>query len=124
MERIPSSYFNLPKPKEPLPLAYQELNSRVRNLFPIDLTELNIPFSEVVKQLREYYLFKQILNDFFKPKPRLPTDTAKIKTNTVFSYPIENDAEVIRFVQETRSVYQYSLPLPSIVITANPTNKP
>ena len=43
MKRIPTSYFNLPKPKEPLPLAYQELNSRVRCLFPLDLSELNIP---------------------------------------------------------------------------------
>ena len=124
MKRIPTSYFNLPKPKELLPLAYQELNSRVRCLFPLDLSELNIPLSEVMKRLREHYSFKQIPNDFFKPKPKLPLDTSKIKTNTTFSYPIENATEAMRFVQETRPYYQYNLPLPTTIMVANPTNKP
>ena len=80
--------------------------------------------TQIVKLLREYYTFKQIPNNFFKPKPKLPTDISKIKTNTIFSYPIDNNIEVARFVQETKHYYRYSISLSNTIITVNLTNKP
>jgi hypothetical protein len=122
--RIPDSYFNLPKPKEPLPLVYQELNPKVRSFFPINTADTNIPLSKIVQELREYYTFTQIPNDFFVPKPKLPTNTIEIKTQTAFSYPIEDNSEAKKFIQETRPYYRFSLPLPTTIMLANPTDKP
>lgn len=124
LKEILTIFFNLLKLKELLPLVYQELNSRVKNLFSIDLTDSNLLLTQIIKLLREHYIFKQISNDFFKLKPKLPTDISKIKTNTTFSYPINNNIEVARFVQETKHYYRYSILLSDTIIIANLTNKP
>jgi hypothetical protein len=43
---------------------------------------------------------------------------------TTFNYPIEDDLEAKRFIQETKLYYRYSLPLPLSIMKANPTDKP
>ena len=75
-----------------LPVTYHELNSRVRKLFPIDLSTEEYTVKEVKDILKEYYIFKNIPNDYFKQKPLLPKDLQKINLNSKFTYPItDND---------------------------------
>ena len=45
---IPNSYFQLPPPKQPLPTTYQELNYKVRGLFPFNSSTSKIPLAEAV----------------------------------------------------------------------------
>ncbi|CAG8841071.1 21704_t:CDS:1, partial [Racocetra persica] len=77
--------------REPLPLTYYELNSRVRHFFPIDpsLEETNI--QDIAKTLRKYYKFRSIPNDFFVQKPTLPQNPNKLKLHTQYTYPITDN---------------------------------
>ena len=74
VNKIPKSFFELPPPKLPLPTAYQELNSGVQYLFPLDTSNEVILLQEVVSRLKEYYKFTKIPNDYFVQKLQLPKD--------------------------------------------------
>ena len=74
INKIPESFFELPLPKLPLPIAYQELNSGVRHLFLLDISNELILLQEVVSRLKEYYKFMKIPNDYFVQKPQLSKD--------------------------------------------------
>ena len=122
--KIPDSYFDLPPPKKPLPTTYQELNHKVRKFFPFNQATSTVPLAEVVSQLREYYIFKLLPNDFFATKPPLPTDISKIKTTSPFNFPITDDAEAREFIKQVSPYYRVPFPIPTEIMQANPTNKP
>src|SRR5437868_6706018 len=68
-ERLHSSFFQLLSPREYLPTTYHELNSKVRFLFPLDLSNSEYSIQEIRMMLQEFYIFKTIPNDFLKQKP-------------------------------------------------------
>ncbi|RIB19174.1 hypothetical protein C2G38_2307854 [Gigaspora rosea] len=117
-------YFRLPKKKIPLPLTLQELNHKYKAMFPIDLTRSNKTIKEISDMLRETYFFKFIPNDFFIQKPRLPRDVKRIITQSKYNFPIEDKEEAIRFIEEISVRYNFTIPLPSDIMTVNPTEKP
>jgi hypothetical protein len=121
---LPEKYFELPPKKKPLPLIPQELSARYRENFPIDMIKTNKSIQEIVKELREEYHFKFIPNDFFVQRPRLPMDVNQIKTKTAYKYPIDDTVEGIKFLEEIKMIYSFSLPIPKHIMTANPTEKP
>jgi hypothetical protein len=121
---IPSNYFNLPPPRQPLPLAYQDLSCKYKLHFPIDMQDPDTDLPDLVQWLREDYYFKNIPNDYFKVKPTLPKNLEKIQTPDTFIFPIQEDAIAKRFVEQISPVYKFSFPLPPNIMTANPTDKP
>src|SRR5205085_916250 len=124
LTKIPSTYFDLPPPKEPLPLTYYQLNSRVRYLFPIDPNHCEFTLQQVVELLCNYYFFKRIPNDFFKQKPILPSDPKKIKTISQYIYSISDDSIAKDFLQEVSHKYKVRFPIHTDIMTANPMDKP
>jgi hypothetical protein len=121
---IPKNFFDLPKPKQPLPSTYQELNHAVRNIFPLDRNNPEMPILKAVTILKEYYTFRYLPNDFLKPRPKLPTDPHKIKTLSSFTYPIRDDETAKEFLNQIKFNYNFNLPLPIEIMEANPTEKP
>jgi hypothetical protein len=121
---IPNSYFQLPPPKKPLPTTYQELNYKVRGLFPFNSSTSEVPLAEAVAQLREYYIFKLLPSDYFITKPSLPTKTELIRTESDFTYPITDDTIAKTFLNEISQRYRVRFPLPDHIMQANPTDKP
>ena len=121
---IPNSYFQLPPPKKPLPTTYQELNYKVRGLFPFNSSTSKVPLAEAVAQLREYYIFKLLPSDYFITKPSLPTNIELICTDSLFTYPITDDTIAKTFLNEISQRYQVQFPLPDHIMQANPTDKP
>ncbi|RIB03197.1 hypothetical protein C2G38_2288705 [Gigaspora rosea] len=122
--KLPDKYFNLPERKKPLPIVPQILSARFREMFPIDLTRTNMSIKDISDKLREEYHFKFIPNDFFVQRPRLPTDTSRIRTKTKYTYPIQDIEEAKSFIKEIRNFYSYTLPIPRHIMEVNPTNKP
>ena len=123
-ERLPSSFFQLSPSREHLPTTYHELNSKVRFLFLLDLSNSEYSIQEIRMMLQEFYIFKTIPNDFFKQKPWLPKDPSQIKLNTTFMYPITDDLQTKEFLQEANNKYRVRFPISENIMTANPTNKP
>ncbi|RIB05055.1 hypothetical protein C2G38_2281912 [Gigaspora rosea] len=121
---LPESYFRLPEKKIPLPLTPQELNHKYRAMFSIDLTRSNKTIKEISDMLRETYFFKFIPSDFFIQKPRLPRDVKRIITQSKYNFMIEDKEEAIRFIEEISVKYNFTIPLPSDIMTINPTEKP
>lgn len=123
-DKIPEVYFDLPSKKKPFPSTYQELNHAVRRFFPFNPTTSRILLSEVVAELREYYTFKLLPNDYFSVRFPLPKETDRIKTLTQFTFPITDDQEAKEFIKQITPYYRFKLPLPEHIMQANPTNKP
>ena len=74
--------------------------------------------------MKKYYTFRYLLNNFLKPKSKLPSDPSKIQTQTLFTYPIKDDKIAKDFLNQIRFDYNFNLPLPVEIIEANPTDKP
>src|SRR6185312_4447351 len=81
---LSEAYFDLPEKKLPLPTTPQELSSRYREFFPIDLAKSGKTIRDVVEMLRKDYHFQVIPNDYFKQKRRLPREPSKIQVQTAF----------------------------------------
>ena len=73
--------------------------------------------------LKEYYTFKYISNDFFRPKPRLPEDPLKIRTMDKFLYLITDNSIAKKFMEQAKYSYDVRFPIPRNIMIANPTNK-
>ena len=58
------------------------------------------------------------------PNPPLPSNTSKIKTATLFKFPITDDLEAKEFVRQIVPYYRVQLSLPAEIMQANPTDKP
>ncbi|CAG8850687.1 21493_t:CDS:1, partial [Racocetra persica] len=97
--------------REPLPLTYYELNSRVRHFFPIDLSLEETNIRDIAETLRKYYKFRSIPNDFFVQKPTLPQDPNKLKLHTQYTYPIINDKIACEFFNEAKAKYKINFPI-------------
>lgn len=123
-DRIPSVYFDLPPEKQPLPTTYQELNHRVRSFFPYNPATTTTPLADIITEMREFYKFKLLPNDYFSIKLSLPSDTSKIRTKTKFTFPIKDDQEAKEFIKQIAPYYKIKHPLPQHIMQANPTNKP
>ena len=122
-DRIPDSYFDLPKEKERLPSTPQDLNSATRHLFPC-APKTEEEFKNLVTTLREHYSFKRIPKDFFIQKSTLPTDPKDIRTKGSYNFPI-NDVTIAKvFLAEIESEYKFGIPLPLEYMIVNPTDKP
>jgi hypothetical protein len=122
--RISEAYFKLPDPKPNLPTTYHKLDRRIRHFFPFNPQDPSTTMGKMIKMLREYYIFRVIPNDYIKYKPKLPTDTTKIKTKTKYEYPITDGQKAKEFISEIIPTYRFSIPLDPQIMTANPTEKP
>ena len=122
--QLPESYFNLPPLKPQLLSTYHELNHIIRSIFPIDTNDSNTDINKIVILLRRHYAFKMIPNDYFVTRPLLPLDTSKIITDTKFTYPITDDESAKEFYTQAIKRYKVIFPIPTYIMTANPTNKP
>ena len=122
-ERIPPNYFDLPPPKPPLPSTPQELDHRIRNMFPFTPNDTE-DFKRHVEILRSYYKFKRIPNDFITPKSRLPDDPKKIKTNLAYDFPIADKDLAKHFISEIQNRYIIPIPMPEKYMVVNHSDKP
>jgi len=122
-DRMPPSYFDLPEPKPFLPTTPQELDHRIRNMFPFTPVDAE-DFKRHVETLRTYYRFKRIPNDFITPKSRLPEDPKKVKTELVYEFPIENKEMAQHFISEIKNRYIIPIPMPENYMTVNHSDKP
>src|SRR6185295_16129384 len=116
-DSIPSSYFDLPPPKKPLPLAYQDLSSKYRLYFPIDLQDPDTDLTQIIQLLREEFTFRNLPNDYIKVKPSLPKNTNKIRTPDIFTFLITENQLAKKFIDQITPVYKFSLPLPPNIMT-------
>ncbi|RIB25824.1 hypothetical protein C2G38_2165080 [Gigaspora rosea] len=82
--KLPESYFDLPEKKRPLPTTPQELSSRFREFFPIDLAKNTIEATKFIEEagLRysiSYPIPREIMTANPTDKPTLPLDHNEIK---------------------------------------------
>jgi hypothetical protein len=82
------------------------------------------PLADIIAEMREFYKFKLLPNDYFSVRLPLPSDTSKIKTKTKFTFPIKDDQEAKEFLKQVTPYYKIKLPLPQHIMQANPTDKP
>jgi hypothetical protein len=110
--KLPSSYFNLPPPKIPLPPSPDQLEEEFASFFPLDTTKNEI--SLIVKKLRTKYFFKRLPFNFFKVKKLLPHDTQTIQQNLLhleIQIPTTNPTTTKQLIDFLRKDYRFSLPL-------------
>ncbi|CAG8674932.1 493_t:CDS:1, partial [Paraglomus occultum] len=122
--RIPPNYFELPPKKELLPTTYYQLNSHVRSLFPFDPENNKMSIQQVADLLHEHYKFRTIPNDYFKQKPVLSKQPKDIITTFTYSYPIIDNNQAKKFLEEVKRKYRVTFPISPKIMTANPTDKP
>ncbi|RIB12385.1 hypothetical protein C2G38_2200825 [Gigaspora rosea] len=122
--KLPETYFKLPEKKLPLPTTPQDLSSRFREFFPIDLAKSEKSMREVVDMLRKDYYFKVIPNDYFIQKRRLPREPSKIQINTTYVYPIEDPIQAKKFIEEASLKYNIVYPILMQIMLVNSTDKP
>ncbi|CAJ0840469.1 20173_t:CDS:2 [Entrophospora sp. SA101] len=93
-----------------LPENPGELTVEWKKIFPIKkysmLKELRKirEKSRIVNELREYYLFQKLPNNYFTPKPRLPNSPDKTTFN--YNFPITEQNTVNEFIKEARRKYE------------------
>ncbi|CAH1767472.1 7802_t:CDS:2, partial [Entrophospora sp. SA101] len=105
--KLPDSYT---KVLPVLPENPGELTVEWKKIFPIKkysmLKELRKirEKSRIVNELREYYLFQKLPNNYFTPKPRLPNSPDKTTFN--YNFPITEQNTVNEFIKEARRKYE------------------
>jgi hypothetical protein len=111
-DKIPTSYFNLPPRKIPLPLSYNQLNDKFIQFFPLDPSTQSI--KDIVSSLREIYYFKSLPSSFFKNKKcPLPFSSHSIPNFKDFgiSVPTSNIDDTKQLISILQCNYLFNLPL-------------
>ena len=90
---MPNTYFDLPPPKQPLPMTPQQLRPRLRKIFPF-FPKDNEDFKSHIRMLRQDYSFVHLPNDYLITKKRLPQDPAMLKSTDKFSFSMQ-DKEMV-----------------------------
>ncbi|CAJ0763093.1 17465_t:CDS:2 [Entrophospora sp. SA101] len=107
--KLPDTYFNFPKPRELLPFSPKGLPNYLAQYLPFNSNRTEKTLREIVQELREYYIFKKLPNNYFTPKPRLPNSP----DNTIFNYifPITEQNTANEFIKEARRKYEIIFPI-------------
>ncbi|CAJ0845325.1 573_t:CDS:2 [Entrophospora sp. SA101] len=118
--KLPDTYFNFPKPRELLPFSPKGLPNYLAQYLPFNSNRTEKTLREIVQELREYYIFKKLPNNYFTPKPRLPNSP----DNTIFNYifPITEQNTAKEFIKEARRKYEIIFPINKKWINVPKTN--
>ncbi|CAH1757653.1 9992_t:CDS:2, partial [Entrophospora sp. SA101] len=118
--KLPDTYFNFPKPRELLPFSPKGLPNYLAQYLPFNSNRTEKTLREIVQELREYYIFKKLPNNYFTPKPRLPNSP----DNTIFNYifPITEQNTANEFIKEARRKYEIIFPINKKWINVPKTN--
>jgi hypothetical protein len=109
--QLPSSYFNLPPIKKPLPSTYHLLEDKFKQHFPFNSTTTTIKFTDLISNLREIYFFKLLPNDFFYIKPKLPSPQYIKDPDFNFLLPITSSEQASELVSYLSKRYVFNFPL-------------
>jgi len=122
-QKLPSSYFDFPPPKKPLPSTYHLLEPNLQTYFPFNSKDSSISFSQMISLMRETYYFKFIPNDYFFIKSKLPQHPpSSINTTLPFTFPIKESTTAISLLQFLSKYYTFTTPLSKEWIDLPPRN--
>ncbi|CAG8785233.1 5001_t:CDS:1 [Dentiscutata erythropus] len=122
-KKLPEAYFNLPPSKPNLPATSQELNKKIKYMFPFYPYNQD-HFRKYVNILRKYYTFKRVPNNFIIAKRRLPQNPKNLYLKTTFTFPINSKEKALNFIQEIPKEYNIPSAFTPEYMSVNPTEKP